>query len=179
MNTEVSCAEENIRIPGSVQQHGFFLLTGGDFEQVIAASENVETFLHKPVRLVLGSRLHDILQREPLAAIQQLRASVDTEREGVVLYLGSFYIEGSLFSLMSHRIGLHRALEFELQEQLVGPELMNAVVTNFVSELNRLGSQQALCEALTRQIAELTGFDRVLLYSFDEQGHGTVLTEVN
>ena len=32
---------------------------------------------------------------------------------------------------------------------------------------------------LTKQMAELTGFDRVLLYSFNEEGHGTVLSEAN
>jgi light-regulated signal transduction histidine kinase (bacteriophytochrome) len=176
---EIPCADEPIRLPGSIQQHGFFLLTDDKFQRVLAASENVERFLGTPLRLILGTRLDDILQREALAAIQNLRQTHEADREGAVHYLGSFLLHDQLFSIISHRIGAHRALEFELQERLVGPELMNAVITNFVSSLSRLDDQAALCDALTRQIAELTSFDRVLLYSFDQEGHGNVLSEVN
>ncbi len=56
--------------------------------------------------------------------------------------------------------------------------MMNGVITNFVGKLSRLRTQHELCEALARQVAELTGFDRVLLYSFDHEEHGTVLTEI-
>jgi light-regulated signal transduction histidine kinase (bacteriophytochrome) len=80
---------------------------------------------------------------------------------------------------MTHTIGSTRALEFEQQDRLVGPEMMNSIITNFVSTLGRLQSSQALCDSLAEQIAELTGFDRVMLYNFNEEQHGTVLSEVN
>ncbi|MBE7182162.1 MAG: GAF domain-containing protein, partial [Terriglobus roseus] len=42
-----------------------------------------------------------------------------------------------------------------------------------------LKTRQELCQAFTDQFAALTGFDRALLYCFDDEGHGTVLTEAN
>jgi light-regulated signal transduction histidine kinase (bacteriophytochrome) len=74
-------------------------------------------------------------------------------------------------------VNSERVLEFELTDRLVNPEMANDVFTNFVSRLNNLRSETELCQALTEQIKVLTGFNRVLLYRFDEAGHGTVLCE--
>jgi light-regulated signal transduction histidine kinase (bacteriophytochrome) len=56
---------------------------------------------------------------------------------------------------------------------------MNAVITNFVAALSTLGGELELLQAITRQVKDLTGFNRVLLYQFDQAGHGTVLAEEN
>ena len=70
-----------------------------------------------------------------------------------------------------------RVLEFERLDRLVSPELTNAVLANFVGKLSKLRTERELCQAITRQVLELTGFNRVMLYRFDETGCGTVLTE--
>lgn len=175
----VACAEEPIRIPGSVQQHGFFLLTDSDVKSVVVSSQNAERFLNLPMRLLLGAPLGSLLGREIMQALQHMRLSTESDAVAIVTYLGSFRLNGEFFSLTVHPIGEQRALEFELEDRLVGPEMMNSVITNFVSVLSRLGNQTELCDALAEQMAELTGFDRVLLYSFNDEGHGTVLSEVN
>ena len=81
--------------------------------------------------------------------------------------------------MVTHCVDGTRILEFERQDRLVGAEMMNAVITNFVGTLAQLKTQQELCQAFTNQFAALTGFDRALLYCFDGEGHGTVLTEAN
>ena len=164
--TEVHCEDEPIRVPGAVQQHGFLLVTDGEFRSILIASENAERFLRLPFRLVLGAPLETLLGRELLAALRGLRYIPEAERDGLVTFLGSFRLQGEYFSVTTHCTGSERVLEFELQDQLVGPEMMNGVITNFVGTLSRLQNERELCNALTRQIADLTGFDRVLLYSF-------------
>lgn len=177
--TEVRCEDEPIRVPGAVQQHGFLLVTDSEFKSVLIASENTERFLNLPFRLVLGTPLETLLGRELLAALRGLQHNPEAERDGLVTYLGSFRLGIEFFSVTTHCAGEVRVLEFEQQEQLVGPEMMNGIITNFVGTLSRLKMESELCDALVRQIADLTGFDRVLLYSFDAEGHGTVLSEVN
>lgn len=176
---EASCAEEPIRIPGSVQQHGFFLLIDRNFERVLVASENAGRYLRAPIKLILGAAVESLLAREILGAIRLQKFTSENEPEGLVSYLGTFRIHDEMFSVVTHCLGDDHALEFELQEKLVGAEMMNAVITNFVSTLGRLRNEQELCDELTRQISELTGFDRVLLYNFNDEGDGTVLSEVN
>ena len=173
------CSTEPIRVPGSVQQHGFFLLVDGDFDRVLVVSENAQRYLGLPAKLILGASLSSLLERELLGAIRLHSFGDKKNPEGMVSYLGTFRLRNDLFSVVTHCIGRDHALEFEVQDRLVGPEMMNAVITNFVSSLGRLASEEDLCEELTRQVSELTGFDRVLLYSFNDEGHGTVRCEVN
>ena len=174
---EIPCADEEIRIPGSVQAHGFLLGVDPDRESVLFASENTAKYLGVPLKLILGARLELFLERELMASVRALRCSVDPD--GLVTYLGAFPLHGELFSVLTHCVDGKRILEFERQDRLVGAEMMNGVITNFVGTLSRLENEGELVEAITRQVAELTGFDRVMLYSFDAAGHGTVLAEEN
>jgi light-regulated signal transduction histidine kinase (bacteriophytochrome) len=173
------CEDEPIRMPGSVQQHGFFLLADSSFEKVLAASENATRFLNHPLELILGARLDTIFGRELMQALHALQNAKQQQLQEVVAYVGSFRVGDYQFSVMTHHLGAGRALEFEREDRLVGAEMMNAVITNFVATLERVGTNQSLCDALTEQISELTGFDRVMLYSFNDENHGTVLSEVN
>ena len=173
----LSCADEPIHIPGSVQSHGFFLLFDEASRRIAVASENAEAFLNFPLKLILDAHLDSLLDRELMASLSALQHSF-AAADGVT-YLGTFRIRGEMFSVMTHLLGTRRALEFELVERLVSPELMNAVITNFVSTLGRVPSEAALCDEVTKQVQELTGYDRILLYNFDDEGHGTVLSEAN
>ena len=175
LNSAQLCADERIHIPGAVQQHGFFLLTDDAGGRILVASENAEDFLDVPLRLILGARLDALMDRELLASFEVAKR----HPEGTVNYLGAFRVRHEMYSVMTHRLGGRHALEFERVDRLVGPELMNAVITNFVALLGRLPSKGALCEAVAQQVQALTGYNRVLLYQFDVDGHGTVLSEAN
>ena len=169
------CEDEPIRIPGSIQRHGFLLLLDRDDTHVVAASQNVEEFLEIPLGLVLGTPVKTLLDREILGALRVLTMS--GENSGGQTYLGSFPLRGKFYSVVTHRVEDERVVEFERMDRLTNPEMANEVFTNFVSKLNNLRTEQSLCEALAEQVRTLTGFNRVLIYRFDEFGHGTVLSE--
>ncbi len=173
----VRCEDEPIRTPGSIQRHGFLLLLDERDDRVLGASENAEEFLGVPLKLILGTKLDAILEREVLAAVRtQGRVPDDS---GILTYLGSFQIRHEFYSIVAHRVEKQRVVEFERIDRLVRPEMMNVVITNFVSKLGMLETETELCRAITKQVMDLTGFNRVLLYSFDALGHGTVLAEEN
>ena len=173
----VDCADEEIRLPGSIQRHGFLLVLDESGERIVSASENAEEFLHIPLKLMLGAMLDAVLDREILGAVRSIAWSA--QEPGLMVYLGAFRLKGELCSLVTHAVTSYRVLEFEKLDRLVIPEIMNAVITNFVGKLSKLETTLELCQAITHQVRELTGFERVLLYSFDEAGHGTVLAEEN
>lgn len=169
------CEDEPIRIPGSIQRHGFLLLLDRDDAHVVAASQNVEEFLEVPYGLILGTPVGTLFDREILGALRAQPMS--GENTGGQTYLGSFPLRGKYYSVVTHRVEGERILEFERIDRLTNPEMANEVFTNFVSQLNNLRTEQSLCEALAEQVRTLTGFNRVLIYRFDEFGHGTVLSE--
>lgn len=171
------CADEEIRIPGSIQVHGFLLLLDEQAERVVAASENTEEFLGVAARALLGTPIERLLDGEILSGVKAGSSSAD--RSGPVRYLGAFRILGELFSVMTHRLEGRHVLEFEQLDRMVRPEEVNAEIAHFVERLGVVVSEQELYETITSRIKSLTGFDRVFLYSFDREGHGTVLTEEN
>ena len=172
-----NCDDEPIRIPGSIQSHGLLLVVDPTGQRVIAASENAPEFLGVPLVVTLGMRLDTILEPSLLAAVRDLDDA--EELSGQITYLGTFPLRSKLFSVVTHLVASQRVLEFEEVEGPASAELMNVILTNFVGKLSTLKTEAQLYQALTKQVAELTGFDRVLLYSFDESGHGTVLAEEN
>ena len=171
------CEDEPIRIPGSIQSHGFLLLLDSFNSHVVGASENTEEFLEVPLELILGAEVDSIFEREVLGALRALQLS--DELPGGVTYLGAFQMRGRLYTVVTHLVGSQRIVEFELLDRLVSADMSNQVFTNFVSMLSQLHSEQELCDGLARQVRELTHFNRVMLYRFDESGHGTVLSEEN
>jgi light-regulated signal transduction histidine kinase (bacteriophytochrome) len=50
-------------------------------------------------------------------------------------------------------------------------------VGDFLNKISEADSIVALCRLAAAEIRALTGYGRVLVYSFDEEGHGNVLAE--
>ncbi len=172
-----NCRDEPIRVPGSIQRHGFFLALDELAQRVVVASENAEEFLGVPLKLVLGARLDAVLPREVVSVVGLLHSSA--RGESATNYLGAFLIKGELYSVVTHCIGATRVLELEQQDRLVSAELMNNVITNFAGVLSKVPNSIELCRSITRQVQQLAGCDRVMLYSFDDTGAGTVIAEEN
>lgn len=170
-----NCEDEPIRTPGSIQRHGFLLILDRDEQQVVAASENTTEFLNVPLARILGARVDTVLPLEIVGALRGL--SLRVEGQTSLVYLGSYQLGERFYSVVTHWVGGERVVEFERVDRLVSPELTNQVVTNFVNKLSKITDERELCEAITKQVKDLTGFNRILLYRFDEFGHGTVLCE--
>ena len=130
-----------------------------------------------PSSVIQGAPVETVLEREVLAVVRALNPV--TETVGQMAYLGSLPLHKELCSVVTQLVGGKRVLEFERVNRLVSSELMNAVVTNFVGKLGNLKSEMALCQTITSQVKDLTGFNPILLHQFDQEGHGTVLTEGN
>jgi light-regulated signal transduction histidine kinase (bacteriophytochrome) len=105
-----NCEDEQIHIPGSIQPHGFLLLLDDRLERIVAASENTEEFLEVPLTLILGALIEVVLEREVLGALKVQANS--NEVLGAQAYLGVFQMRGRLYSVVTHRVGGERILEF-------------------------------------------------------------------
>lgn len=179
-----NCDREPIHIPGTIQPHGFLLAieehAPGEL-RVAIASENASHYLRRPLVELLGSELHDLLEpdldgmlREHLLA---KRSPGDFAR-----YIGTATLtandgETREFQVVAHPVSALQVIEFELTGDTTSQSELNAGIATFVASLEEIRDPQTLCEAVTSQIRSLTGYDRVLLYRFDEDGHGTVLAE--
>jgi len=169
-----ACDREPIHILGSIQPFGFLLSVNADW-MVARASENVEKFMGMAHAQVVGQSaeaclsallLHDIRSRLQVAGGMGI-----VER----LYGQRLRPGGSRFDVAIHQSGREVILEFEPSGG--EPAAPLAILRTMALRVERQATLAAVYREVSRQVRGLTGFDRVMVYRFDEDGAGEVVAE--
>jgi two-component system, chemotaxis family, sensor kinase Cph1 len=173
-----SCDREPIRIPGSIQPHGFLVAIAGDNPQIIQVSDNITAFTGTPLDKVLERRLEDVIGED---AASHIRSEINHQRiADLPAYLGVIEVShGGYFEVLAHvRDGL-TILEFETVESKVPANfrLLYSLIGNFMSQLHDTDTVASISSLAAAEVKRVTGFGRVLVYRFDDDGHGHVLAE--
>jgi len=175
-----SCDREPIHIPGSIQPHGLLLVLDGPEFVVRRASENAPGLLGKPLAEVIGRPLADVFGRDQA---DRLRLGAGGAPAGQPAVVGEVRIgrgeSGPLFHALAHRSGGFIVLELEPADaDAVGAfHEVYQPLQSFLSRLDSATSSEALLGIAASEVRRVTGFDRVLIYRFDEDGHGTVVAQ--
>jgi len=151
------CAQEPIRTPGRVQAYGTLLGVAPESGRIVVASEDAEAWL--------GKRVHDL--GEP-----QLEYAV---RSGVALDPVRFMWRGVPADAIVHSAdGL---CIVEIDPLPPGNDYARVAVVSAIQKLATASSIAELWEAAAREVRQVTGFDRVMVYEFQEDGHGIVVAD--
>lgn len=156
-----ACAREPIHQPGAIQPHG--LLLGLD-----VVTLDLVTHSRNFGEQVASGTLGATPPAEVLAACRQLQGDthVDTEWPGVGAVTVHCFSGGPAVFC-----------EFE-RPQGAGPEAGQAeVLERCLRHLAEASTVAGLSTLVTQAIRDLTGFERVLVYRFDADGHGDVTGE--
>ena len=166
-----NCEREQIHLAGSVQPHGALLVVREADLVVVQASANAAEFLG------LSGNPHG----RPLAELggdfaARLTAQLEADLRVIpVAIRGTAGLAGTEFDILLHRSpagGL--ILEFEP----VGPAVdLSRHVERALHVVLGAHALRTLCDETARIFRELTGFDRVMVYRFDDDGHGEVFSE--
>lgn len=173
-----NCANEPIRTPGAIQPHGVLLTLSEPEMQVVQVSANVQALLGKAVDDVLGAPLA-LLLGEDYAQQVQLAAQQHHPLDAPELY---FTLNGGVFEGFVHRHQGVLVLELEVQAKPIESLGADGRLNNLGRMLQRLHaakSLEALYDVSVNEIQAITGYDRVLIYRFEEEGHGQVIAEAS
>ena len=172
-----SCDREPIRFPGAIQPHGF-LLCLDDGMRIVQSSENAAAPLGMPL---------DSLLNQPMAAVFDAVAAQSLARELARTplretpgYLTSLALaQGRRYDVLAHRHDGLTLLEFEPTERdgVADFRHLGSLLGDFLLKLNDADSVAAMSAHAANEMREVTGFGRVVVYRFDEDGHGHVLAE--
>lgn len=183
-----NCERELIHLAGSVQPHGALLVLRASDGLVLQASDNVIQVLGQPVHQLLerplsvlgGSLAAEVaaLAVQPLDEPVPLRA---TNAAGGRPRL----LEGSLHRVPGPPGGGLLVVEVEAVELPASSRHMASIeetvalacISATVQRLASAASLGALADAAVQGIHELTGYDRVMVYQFDPDGHGKIVAE--
>ena len=166
-----NCEREQIHLAGAIQPHGALLVVTEPELVIVQASANAAAFL----------RLWDPLLGLPLSALggnlatrvrSRLSEPLDTLPVAVRCEVASLDValDGSL----------HRppggGLIVELEVAAPSADL-RGFVQDALKAIAGAFSLPALADTAARLFKDLAGYDRVMVYQFDEEGHGTVIAE--
>lgn len=166
-----NCEREQIHLAGSIQPHGALLVARESDQVVVQASGNAPALLGLD-RGVLGRPLDEL--GGDLAA--RVRPHLDQPLERIpAAFRCRAGPEGAAFDGLLHRPP-EGGLVVELEP--AGPPVDFAEpVARALEAVVAAASLRSLADEAAHLFKELTGYDRVMVYRFDEEGHGEVLAE--
>jgi diguanylate cyclase (GGDEF)-like protein len=173
------CAQEPIHTPGSIQPHGLLIVLAPNLT-IAVVSENIEALLGIPVAAVLGAplavvfgpgqaeRLETAIRSgEPMSRLNPMRFRLPAGAETVDF-------EGVL-----HHSGASVIVELEPFIVLPGPARLDpfAHVRTPVARMQAAPDISTLLHGAAADLRTISGFDRVMIYRFDQDWNGEVLAE--
>ena len=166
-----NCEREQLHLPGSIQPHGALLLVSEPDLVVRGASANAAGFLGTAAALpgtplaALGADLAAAIRPHLGASLRSIPAAVRARIGG----------DGREVDLLLHRPPAGDLL-IEL-EPAGAPVDLGLHVERALKTILDAASLMALCDEAAGLFRALTGYDRVMIYRFDDEGHGEVLSE--
>ncbi|WP_348771350.1 ATP-binding protein [Azospirillum sp. SYSU D00513] len=171
-----ACAREPIHIPGSIQPHGHMLVLEGDGLHLVRASAQAGEALGIGLDGAFGRPVESLVTGAAGAELLQGLKRVPA-REPV--QLGIVHLPGGGFQAIAHRSDGRTILELE-DLPAEGARSLEALYPQLRQGIDQLQSALNLDDLMTRtavEVRRLTGFDRVMVYRFDETWNGTVIAE--
>jgi diguanylate cyclase (GGDEF)-like protein len=171
-----NCEREPIHIPGSVQPHGVLIVAGMPDLMVLYLSANAEALLGMSAASILGRPLAACLGEEVAGRVvrhdDRGRIVAETHRfvtlpiqAGVACHFDIRPMNGLLY------LEVQRALFDKDDERL--PARAQIVIDS----MRTAGNLEQLLKLAAHQLRQLTNYDRVMVYRFNEDGHGHVVAE--
>jgi PAS domain S-box-containing protein len=195
------CASEPIHIPGSIQPWGVLLALDDQLDAILVASANAALFFGVSTASILASPASTTLGA---ALVQRIRTLLrESTEEGVLpVDLAGLPAWPTECTVFVHRSQGRVIVELvdESPHQRLDVTLASTVlaVSNAVrhaaaaavaappptAEERRVAAVtdsrrtvHALCDSAADAVRRFTGYDRVMIYEFDADGHGTVVAE--
>ena len=169
-----NCESEPIHIPGSIQPHGFLLGIQKGASRIEFCSANCADFIGIGPDKVLGKHIADIFPEEQASHFASYAGAeaIDSAKPFV------FTLNGVSFNTTVHGSGNHVILELEpFPDGTLHLPNLYTQTRNFVSLMEKSSGLLDLCQEIADETRSITGYDRVMIYRFDEQYNGEVIAE--
>ncbi len=165
---------------GCIQSHGILLVLKEPELIILQASQNTDAHLGISCNELLGKRLNIIIDENQITKVIRYLETKDfqgvdcLELSGVnrnnekLFYIGNFY---------RHDQVLFLELEKYLPQEEVSLIHFYQASEFSISQINNNLDLEKLCQISAQEIRKLSGFDRVMIYQFDQDWHGKVIAE--
>ncbi|MET0948091.1 MAG: ATP-binding protein [Pseudomonas sp.] len=165
------CASEPIRIPGAIQPHGVLLTLSGKPLCIEQVSANCSRLLGLDSSELLGKTMSMLVSPQQ-ADLVEMACSGPRLGESDPIRL--------TFGNSDYTASLHRSDEvliIELEPFVESTQEQSRVIARVLRNLQAVNTLETLFDISVHEIQALTGYDRVMIYRFEPEGHGKVVAE--
>jgi len=182
------CDREPIHSPDCIQPHGLLLALREPELVVVEASENTGELLGVEAHDLLGRPVVDLLPDIDHGELTARIRRADARDSFIKPLRLALVVQGEHRTLdgFAHRRDNLLILELEYPHGVPAEDGRLAIgddhsglfaVQQSLARVHGVASAEAVCEMLVDEVRRLTGFDRVMVYRFAEDGHGEVVAE--
>ncbi len=168
------CSREPVHIPGAIQPHGALIAMDEKLREVRQVSANLESVVGVSVADALAMTPERLFTRRWL---EQIRTHLDSpNRYGALIV--SLRIRGAArrFRLLPFRSSSRVVVELEPISGHPERWLFGALI-DWQTALSGHTDRDGLLRELVALVRELAGYERVMVYRFDEDWNGSVVAE--
>ncbi|PSB25552.1 ATP-binding protein [Chlorogloea sp. CCALA 695] len=175
------CYEEPIHTPGCIQPQGILLVLKEPDFTVVQVSGNTAAFIDIEPYELLGKNLDTILDSQQINYLRDC-LSYDNLQDVIPLEITlQVQVKEGLQAFNSNIYRVEGVLILEMEPSMPCEDIRFSSIyyltKTTVSILQNTVSLEKLCQIAVKELRRLTGFDRIMMYQFDEEWHGTVIAE--
>ncbi len=170
-----NCDREPIHLLGGVQAYGCLIAITADF-MISHVSENIQLLLGIAPEAAVGTRLNQFFPEKTVHDLRVKLHMLSAETPSSQLFGYDVLGDGALFDVSVHASGQAFVFEFEPNGDTQDHDEMS-LVRNLVARIRRTKDLESLCDQAAMAVQVMTGFDRVMVYKFADDGSGQVIAE--
>ncbi|SFS13798.1 HWE histidine kinase domain-containing protein [Yoonia litorea] len=172
-----NCDREPIHILGRVQSYGCLIALSSDW-MVTCASENCGTILGLDAQSIVGSRFTDIFPQETVHNLRTKMQVLSYQTGTARVFAYAALEDERLFDISVSQSDRNMIFEFEPRQIGTQSEQDRSSVRALIGRVRRHETIEDMSREAARAVKLLSGFDRVMVYRFNEDDSGTVIAEV-
>jgi len=178
-----NCDREPIHIPNCIQPQGVLLVLAEPDLRIVQVSENAPDILGIAVADLLDRPLGDFISSDRGDLMQLLHSCLDRSFENINplnLTIASVHEGVRTFDGIIHRAPSGEiVLELEILTTKASGDFFQFYrqIKGTLIKMQTAKDLAALCDLVVHEVRVITGFDRVMIYRFNEDGHGSVIAE--
>lgn len=171
------CGRVPLHQTNLVQPHGYLLVVEKERLDILQASENVGELLGKPVKEVIHTRLQNYI---PAGQAEKMQQQFTATVSGRLPFLLSFSAGNHLAVIKQQQSYFILEIEKEMRSAGTDDSFIKVYqdVKYVMGALEEAKTTEETCRMAAEELKKISGFDKVMIYRFDENWNGDVIAEV-
>ncbi len=174
------CGSVPLNYINLIQPHGILLVLQKSSLRILQVSENCSRIINLPAGEIVNRSLEDFIGKNQVAELQEKIQRWEAGNHLQFSFTWNAAGTKKQFSVTAHLKQENLLLELEeIKNENHADSFIHIYqeISYIIAALKEAGSIEDIEEVAAAELKRLSGFDRVMIYKFDEAWNGTVMAE--